>query len=178
MPDQINIFPNFNENNLSGDVSGYESAFFSNYITPVDPTVSSSSSFSISTYSQSSSSSAPTVSEKCEPIVKRNVNTNYNYYVSATDHVLARKNISEVNNILAYGNNGNGQINVPQDLVMPYIHVATGAAHSAALLYNGQIKCWGYNEYGQCYQIFIIILPATPLLSTSMAEFISFNENS
>jgi len=50
--------------------------------------------------------------------------------------------------VAAWGNNGNGQTNVPPGL-SNVVAVAGGEYHSLALRADGTVAAWGYNYYGQ-----------------------------
>jgi hypothetical protein len=51
--------------------------------------------------------------------------------------------------VLAWGNNGNGQCNVPPGLSNA-VAVSAGVYHSAALRADGTVLAWGDNGQGQC----------------------------
>jgi hypothetical protein len=53
--------------------------------------------------------------------------------------------------VVAWGNNGYGQCNVPSlPSGLRYESVAGGVYHSLALRSDGAVVAWGYNGYGQC----------------------------
>ena len=49
--------------------------------------------------------------------------------------------------IMAVGSNDFGQLDVPEGLVVQKV---SSSLHNMALTPDGQVVCWGYNEYGQC----------------------------
>ena len=51
--------------------------------------------------------------------------------------------------ILAWGDNGDGQCDIPQPN-RDFISVSAGGLHSMALRDDSTIAAWGYNLYGQC----------------------------
>ena len=63
---------------------------------------------------------------------------------SGDSHYLALRSDGTV---IAWGDNGAGQINVPVD-VTNAVAIAAGAAHSLALLSDGRVVAWGANTYG------------------------------
>jgi hypothetical protein len=52
------------------------------------------------------------------------------------------------NQVLAWGQNNAGQIEVPQGLT-DISAISGGASHSVALRNNGTVECWGHNLFGQ-----------------------------
>ena len=51
--------------------------------------------------------------------------------------------------VLAWGENGDGQCNVPAGLT-DVVAVAAGSSHNLVLHSNGTVTAWGYNENGEC----------------------------
>src|SRR5882762_5986388 len=52
------------------------------------------------------------------------------------------------NSVSAWGSNGFGQTNVPQDLTN-VVAISAGAIHNLALRRDGTVAAWGHNFYGQ-----------------------------
>lgn len=51
--------------------------------------------------------------------------------------------------VVAWGDNGSGQLDVPSGL-SDVMAVAGGGTHSVVLRADGTVVCWGQNQYGQC----------------------------
>ena len=51
--------------------------------------------------------------------------------------------------VACWGNNAQGQCNVPAGLA-PITAVAAGFYHTVALKGDATVACWGYNDFGQC----------------------------
>ncbi len=54
-----------------------------------------------------------------------------------------------VSQIAAWGNNGDGQTNVPANIVDP-VKIAAGESHSLALQGDRSVLAWGANPHGEC----------------------------
>ncbi|MDG2031786.1 MAG: hypothetical protein P8J45_12345 [Phycisphaerales bacterium] len=57
--------------------------------------------------------------------------------------------ITDDGRVIAWGNNGQGQCEVPSGIVNP-VRVAAWDHHALVLQADGTIKAWGANTYGQC----------------------------
>jgi alpha-tubulin suppressor-like RCC1 family protein len=57
--------------------------------------------------------------------------------------------VDQAPKVAAWGNNGSGQMQIPQNLTN-VMALAGGGVHSLALLANGTVRAWGANSLGQC----------------------------
>jgi alpha-tubulin suppressor-like RCC1 family protein len=52
--------------------------------------------------------------------------------------------------VKCWGNNSDGQCNVPDFIQGKVVSIECGKNHSCALLNDNTIRCWGTNSYGAC----------------------------
>ena len=52
--------------------------------------------------------------------------------------------------MVAWGANGSGQCDVPEEIQGSVVAIAAGGYHSLALLADGRVVAWGENGRGQC----------------------------
>ena len=73
---------------------------------------------------------------------------NYTFYQQPADLAFYRLAKPQRTLVIAWGNNNNGQCNVPIGLTNA-IEITGGAKHTIALLNDGNVAAWGDNTYGQ-----------------------------